>query len=360
MKVLVLATDYPDNNGKVQLMYIHSRNLYYAKHGISVSVLNFSAKESYYFQGIFVITEHDYAKSTLMYDVLVCHAANIRNHYRFLKKYGKRFPKFVFFFHGHEVLRINETYSTPYPYMKSNKIIRSTLQEWYDTYKLSIWKRYYPSVRDKSVLVFVSKWMKDKFEQYVGIDLSKFDTHIIPNSVGGVFQTLDYNTNCKKEYDFVTIRSNLDGSKYCIDVVNRLAKENLDLSFLVIGKGKYFDFYEKSENIELREQTLVHDEIPAVLDSAKCALMPTRLDAQGVMMCEMATYGIPVVTSNIDICQELSQIFNNMILINNDEHVDLKQVLSKTVGMCDLPKSKRFLFRNTVGKEVEIICGGEK
>ena len=45
IKVLIAAADYPDNNGKVTLMYIHTRNLYYAAHGINVTVFNFKAKK---------------------------------------------------------------------------------------------------------------------------------------------------------------------------------------------------------------------------------------------------------------------------------------------------------------------------
>jgi len=109
MEVFVLATDYPDNTGKVTLMYIHSRNLYYTSQGIHVTVLNFAAQESYVYQGITVITLQDYVKNNLRYDVLICHAPNIRNHYFFFLRYGNRFPRFIFFFHGHEVLKIRNT-----------------------------------------------------------------------------------------------------------------------------------------------------------------------------------------------------------------------------------------------------------
>lgn len=43
-RVLVLAQDYPNNNGGVTLMYIHTRNIFYKNHGIDVDVLNFKTK----------------------------------------------------------------------------------------------------------------------------------------------------------------------------------------------------------------------------------------------------------------------------------------------------------------------------
>ncbi len=353
----MLATDYPNNEGHVTLMYIHSRNIYYREHGIDVTVLNFAAKNRYAFQNIPVITLSNYENENNDYDVLVCHAANLRNHYRFLKKYGDRFSRFVFFFHGHEVLRIRETYSTPYSYMKTKSITNTFVQDLYDAYKLHTWKKYYLTVKDKSQFIFVSGWMKDKFEYYVGIDLSMFKTYIIPNSVGDVFQKERFQKDTLKQYDFVTIRSNIDGSKYCIDLINQIALDNPKYKFLVVGKGAFFKYHDKAPNITWEDRGLVHQEIPEVLNSARCALMPTRLDAQGVMMCEMATYGIPVITSDIDICQELSKTFKNMILIENGETIDLSKYEAIIKKMYEIPKNEALYSENTVKKEVQIIQG---
>ena len=118
MKILVLATDYPNNQGHVTLMYIHSRCRYYARCGIDVTVLNFSAKQSYTYQDIRVITLAQYKQNPTGYDLLLSHAPNLRQHYIFLTKYIKNFKKIIFFFHGHEVLRSTEVYSKPYQYMQ--------------------------------------------------------------------------------------------------------------------------------------------------------------------------------------------------------------------------------------------------
>ena len=68
--------------------------------------------------GIKVISLKSYKNDNTKYDVLVLHAANIRNHYKFLKKYGQKFSRLLFFFHGHEVLKINEVYPKPYDYVR--------------------------------------------------------------------------------------------------------------------------------------------------------------------------------------------------------------------------------------------------
>lgn len=359
MKVLVLAADYPNNDGGVTLMYIHARNRVYIKSGIEVDVINFNTNDCYEYEGVNVITLSKYKESNKKYDVLISHASNLRNHYRFLKKFGDRFPRFIFFFHGHEVLKIRDTYSTPYPYIKNRGISNSFIQDIYDAFKLKIWRRYYPTVASKSQFIFVSGWMYNKFKKYVKIETPENKTFIIPNNVGTIFEKANYNVGTKKDFDFVTIRSNLDGSKYSIDIVNRIAKENPEYRFLVIGKGQFFNYFEKSGNIKWINGSLTHEEIPQILDRARCALMPTRLDAQGVMMCEMATYGIPLMTSDIDICQEISLLLNNVIMISNSGKVSLKEYDERIDEMMILPKNRYFFEENTVGREIRIIKGME-
>lgn len=109
-KILVLVQDYPNNNGGVALMYVHVRNKYYIQHNIDVTVLNFSSVDDYVIDNIRVITENTYKEKNIKYDLVVSHAANIKNHYRFLKKYDNRFEHMIFFFHGHEVVMLNEVY----------------------------------------------------------------------------------------------------------------------------------------------------------------------------------------------------------------------------------------------------------
>ena len=320
-KILVAVANYPSENGKLSLAYVHTRNLYYLSKGIDVTVLNFKANKCYKIDDINVITLQEYCKSKKIYDLLVCHAANIRNHFMFLKKYGHRFPQFVFFFHGHEVLMCNHVYPKTYSFAKKHyfKIFFGDL---YDSFKLQIWHKYYPSVVDKSWFIFVSRWMQEEFVKWTRIPLStlKGRYSITYNCIGKSFEDAIFDFNSKKKYDFITIRHNLDNSKYGIDIVNNLAKGNLKFKFLVIGKGEFFHHYKKSDNIEWINTTLDHTSIVKYLQLSRCALMPTRTDAQGLMMCEMASIGIPLITSDIPVCHESLGNFNNVAMINNENY----------------------------------------
>ncbi len=356
MKILVAAADYPSENS-VALMYVHVRNRYYAENGISVSVLNFSAKQPYLFDGIRVLSLAAYENSQESYDILVCHAPNIRNHYRFLKKYQRAFSKIVFFFHGHEVVRINECYPAPYPYMGGKSFFSRLFQSCYDTFKLFLWRRYLPKLAEKARFVFVSRNFFEKFQKYTGLSEAKLLGHtmVIHNSVGAVFERECYDRLAPKEFDFITIRPYMDRSNYSMDIVCSLAKANPSCRFLAVGTGRFFEHYEQPENLIWHNGTLSHEDIPVYLNRSRCALIPTRTDTQGVMTCEAATFGIPTITSDLAVCHEICDTFSNVGFLDNAfPSVDLLPLLA-ALEQKPFVKSDRYFKENTVRCEIEML-----
>lgn len=357
IRVLVLVTDYPGIKRKEAHRFVHVRNLVYKNDGIDVTVLNFATKEDYKYEGIRVISLQTYKTDKDKYDLLISHQPNIRQHYRFMRQYGKRFVGFIFFFHGHEVLRFSKTYPKPYSYVgdfQPNRILRDL----YDIYKLSVWRRYIPKIIHKSTLFFVSRWMYNEFLNATRLAPTalKGRYRITYNCVGEPFEKKTYDVNSEKLFDFVTIRSNLDGSKYAIDIVNELARNNPEAKFLVIGRGKFFDYNLRPDNLIWENRTLNHQEVLEALNTARCALMPTRTDAQGLMACEMATYGMPLITSELPVCHEVFDSFCNVQMINN-ESLDIKLLPICELLEKGLPYKKNDIFfnENTSAYEVEAI-----
>lgn len=359
MKILVLASTYPKNDGIIRPMYIHMRNKFYAKYNIDVTVLNFDCNENYKFEEINVICENEFErqKNQLTFDLLICHAANIRNHYRFAKKYNTKFPRILFIFHGHEVLRASKVYPKLFGWKRKSSPFRVVMRDFYDLFKLKVWNLYFPKIAYKTHFVFVSKWMYEEFIKNTKIKQNLLENRysIIYNSVGEKFEENSYSVRNRFKSDFITIRRNLDGEKYSIDFVNELAKFNPNLTFRVIGKGEIFHHIKKAENLKWENRNLDHDEILAELDTAKCALMPTRTDAQGLLMCEMATYGIPVITSDIPVCHEVFDDFINVEFISNDKPIDLSPILHNLIRGFPYEKNKKYGAINTSGKEYKLI-----
>lgn len=354
MKVLVCSTAYPTLDGGRAMYYVHSRNIYYLKENIDVVVLNFRADKNYCIDGISVITLEEYKKNPISADLLICHAANIRNHYTFLKKYGDLYKKKVFFVHGHEVLHINKYYPEPYYYIKRS-VLKKNLQDLYDDYKIRTWRKYYLQNLDNIKIIFVSNWILNQFCSEFKIKKSEIEKSVavIPNSVGEFFEHNSY-TLKEKKYDFLTIRNYLDGSNYCADIVVDIAKKNPHYKFCIIGKGEFFKHYECPKNVTYIEKELTHDEMRGYMDSSVYALLPTREDTQGLMACEFATYGMPLITSDIDVCKEVFDSCENVAFISNKTpNIDI--AMRKLQSNRSYDKWRKYFADNTIKKEIEFL-----
>lgn len=360
MRILVLAENYTTPDGLVSLHYIHSRNKWYVDEGINVSVLSFKAKYDYEIDGVKVYTLKSYKEKLYSnnYDLVLLHAPNLKHHLTFILKYGNRFDNIVFYFHGHEALRRSKIYPKPYKFARKQPFIKLLVTEVYDSFKLLVWKKEIPKFIEKSQFIFVSNWMYNMFLRFVKIDSKLLEDrkHIIYNCIGKEFEKKSYDTQIKKEYDFITIRNNLDGSKYGVDIVCRIAENNPNYKFCIIGKGNYFKYNKKPENLEWIDKNLSHEEIIDFLNKAKCALLPTRADAQGVMACEMATFGIPLITSNIDVCKEVFEGFENVAFIDNEEErINIEPIFNKLQNIKLKRKNEKYYAQNTVHKEIDLF-----
>jgi glycosyltransferase involved in cell wall biosynthesis len=350
MNIIVLVDNYKSAR------FVHERNRYYTEHGITLKVVDPTVAESYEFEGIKVLTEKDFKHGIVnkKYDVLISHAPNIRNHYRFIKKHINDFPNLVFFFHGHEIVKCRDYYPKPYDYTNRNPILRNI----YDNFKIVFWKKVFLKWNARSQYVFVCKWLYDSFIENIMPERKWTEgrTRIIQNCIGKAFQNVAYDAKAVKRFDFITIRSNLDSSTYCIDLVLKLAIEFPAYSFLIVGKGKFFQHYTKPENIILIEEYLTHQDMISLIQASRFALMPTRHDSQGVMSCELASIGMPLLTSDIPICREVFNEFQNVeFLDNNNCCEDFELKLQNITRSDTYVTNRKYFYENTCKKEVDLL-----
>lgn len=346
MKVLVVAENYPNNEGGKSLMYIHARNKAYLHEGIDLDVLNFTTTKEYVYEGINVKPSNTINIED--YGLFVLHAPNIKHHYPLLKKLIKKNKRVILIFHGHEIVRINRFY--PLLYKRESILYKKAIQGIYDSIKLLLWRKIIKKNR-QLIFVFVSNSLLS--DALVSLKLDSIaNTRIINNGVAEAFINRKYDNKCEnKEFDYITIRSNIDSSVYCVDLLVKVANENTDKSFLLIGKGSYFDREKKPENIIWINKVMNHDSLCDYIDKCRCAFMPTRRDTQGVMACELATYGIPLITSNLPVCHEMLDEFGNVTYVDNND-ITLGSLEDMNTNESE---NTKFYFENTVGKEIELI-----
>lgn len=361
MDILVLVQDYPNEKRKYTMNFVHTRNIEYKKQGIDPVVLSFQATSSYEYDSIKVYCKNDFLEkfSGDVFDLVISHAPNVRNHIRFLKKNSSMYKHILMFFHGHEVMKMSKYYPKPYDFVKEEKL-KKVLHDMYDDIKLKTMNNFIQSKikENKLSMIFVSEWMRNVFIENVKLNekVTLENSVVIPNSMNATFIQENYSPINEFKADFITIRP-LDKSKYGVDIVVKLAEKHPDLTFHIYGKGKFFNHYHKPNNVKVFDTFMDPNQLAKTLNQYKSALMPTRLDAQGVMMCEIASYGMPIVTSDLSICKEMLNSFSNVFYLNNQSlDINLEDVLNEiNHSKISLNTKIKFSFDNTIKKELDVI-----
>jgi glycosyltransferase involved in cell wall biosynthesis len=359
MKFLILAENYPDISGGYRQQYIHNRLISYNSQGISSDVISFDCVNRYYIDGIKVYPSR--MGRELMeknkYDAVISHAPNLRNHIRFLLLNFKLLPSKVFFiFHGHEILIKSDYYPEPYKFQKRFYYpIKKVIHDLYDFIKLKlltvIIKKY---LGNRLYIIFVSEYLKRLFLKGIEIDdaLLEKNSLVINNGIHAYFLEQDYQIDGKHPYDFITIR-NYDKSVYALDSIVRLALKNPKYNFHIYGIGSYFNYNKKPLNITLFQTFKNPSDIPELLSKYKAAVMLSRHDSQGVMACEAASFGMPIIVSDIPASREMLSYGGNVYFMK-DENIDLKAVLETKI--LDNKKLKdKFSAENTSKQELKFI-----
>lgn len=351
--VFILCQDYPSDSNKYAMAFVHPRVKGYIEAGLQAAVISFATSHDYIYDGVNIYTVKEGLNKIKKESqiVLISHAPNIKKHLLFICRIWRYVYRLIFFFHGHEILSTKNYYPKPYIFNKKSNDEYVKLQA-YDYIKLPIMKLFLKCFLKsrKCDLVFVSQWMLQAGSVSLGIKFTKFpNIYVINNSINPYIKEGGYSYNNAKG-DFITIRP-LDQSKYAIDLVVEFARKHPLYSFHIYGKGDYFKYNDKPNNVSIYNDFLSPKDIPTILDSYKYALMPTRLDAQGVMMCEMAVYGIPTIVSDISVCHEMLDQYENVLFVSND-NFDIS--FDKLPHQLSKPRFD-FSFENTICKEVNLL-----
>jgi glycosyltransferase involved in cell wall biosynthesis len=351
--IYVLSETYPSNQKKYQMAFIHPRVKAYINAGFSVKVISFLASKSYEYDGVNVLSVKDASSELEGCDgiVLMSHSPNLRNHIPFIKKWDGIISNLFLFFHGHESLPITKYYPHPFCFMYKERI-KYLIHYVYDCFKIRGLKHFIEErlVKGNTELIYVSNWFQHEAFKIMGLtEYNKNHVHVINNGLNPYLLEGHYNPKeCLA--DFITIRP-IDISKYAIDLVVQFAEKHPECKFHVYGKGTYFNHHKCPDNLTQIDKFLSPWEIPDILNRYKYALSPTYQDTQGVMMCEMASFGIPTIVSDIDVCHEMLDDYPNVHFLSNDNFdcdiADIPSPLNKVID--------RFAFEKTIGKEIELL-----
>lgn len=349
MKFLILAEDYPSAANPYALAYIHSRLIEYVNRGEECLVLSFSADSDYVFEGIKVVS---HVSRLGEFDLVISHAPNLKNHMIYILRHLSDITKIVFWIHGHEVMNVYKQYPKAYPWAYKQRFTK-LLHFLYSPVKLYFMRyiiRFLMRMRNVR-FVFVSKWMYEIFSTNI-FELDENDYSVIPNPINANFlsnRTPIASVNENKRA--ICIRP-WDNSKYAVDMVVSFALFNPQFQFDIYGSGKFPNHNSVPKNVNFISRFLVQSELVEIVAHYDFAILPTRLDAQGVFACEVATSGMPIIVNDIPIMQEVLFGFPNVAFLPAESF--------KEEYLDDLPTrsfelNERYLPETIISSELEML-----
>jgi len=313
MKIAVLTSRYPIEKEPYNHMFVHIRNREYLRKGENVEVFIPSKENySYTFEGIRVTASpvKDIIKKLEKFDVVFIHLLHPSlipeidgsYIYEYLLKY--RIPT-LFFIHGIEVQKIWVSRREDIELSKPKSIIRFLYHDFFKIPKMKNFINRFLSEHPYSRFIAVSEWMLRNVHTNMGIDISPKSV-IIPNGVDT--KLFKFKDRWNKRYNVLTIRPLILKGKYAVDLAINTFKyiKTSQISLSIYGRGRDAAIIRQMiKNSSFRSKIILNEvfiqnrEIPKIHDLHGIYYAVTRMDAQGVSMCEAMASGLPVVSFNI-------------------------------------------------------------
>lgn len=352
-KLLVLCQNYPSVENPFSQPFIHYRLKEYIKF-FDITVLSFAANKDYIIDGVKVVSEVNFKPHSEIkhFDLVISHAPNVRNHLRFILLNLFEFKKITFIFHGYEVIDIHKRvydqethYEFPHNYSLASKF--------YHKIKLPLTCMFLHLLKGITKLNFIfvsNQLLKEAMEDLkCGVFKENKNSFVVNNPINPEFYSKFEST---EEFDFVCIRP-FDDPKYGIDIFIKLAENNPSFKFHLYGKGSLPKVKELPRNLTIFNKFLSAPEMILTLKKYKSAILPTRWDSQGVLACELAAYGMPLLTSKLAVCEEFLGAFPNVKLVDNNIFHELD--LSKINFTPYAHSTQLYSHELTTHKEIQVI-----
>ena len=370
MKIAIITSRYPSKNEPYNHMFVHMRSLEMLKKGEKIKVfVPAKMSSTYTYEGVSVIMlpSKEIIKKITETDVVYLHLLNIYpfsksngwHIYQFLQKSNIPFAMYV---HGSEVQKYGARM------FEFNYKITDFLK-WFkkDILVIPKMRRFVKSVQNRKQVTFIypSLWMKRDMEINLNLKIKKY--HIIPNGIDT--ELFKYHNLYKNKHKLLNLRP-LSSKKYAVDVaieIMRYLPEEYELD--IFGKGHYLkkylaliEKYKLSDRIHIKNTFIDRNELNSFFANYGIFLSPTRMDAQGVTMCEAMASGLLTISNNNTAIPEFITNNKTGIIGNNPKEI-AKQIIISTTNKdvyAKLTQSARASMENidsskTVEKEIKVL-----
>jgi glycosyltransferase involved in cell wall biosynthesis len=360
VKIAIVSPGYPSKDN-ANFGFVHARaKLYNVDHEVKIFSLS-KHDTNRTFESIQIVEGNSqYLTGSIIEwepDVLAIHFPD----FQIINLINKlNYPKVVWI-HGHEVIfsfRLNGNSKNIIHGIKRRLLLIP--RQIYQIWKIRTF------IKAIHQVVFVSHWMRQIAEKNL---LKKVHNGIvIPNPIDT--NLFKYNEPIiSNPLKIISIRG-LQNKKYGVDIGIRAFQNFQKVNYEIYGQGKLFPKYNKlientKSSTTIHNVALEHSEIPNLLRSYCIFIAPSRVEAQGVSMCEAMATGMPVIATNIGGIPEFVRDGIDGFLVENEDYKAIKDrvnyFLNNPEKLIEMGKNARENILNTcsseliTAKEIEIF-----
>lgn len=325
MKIAIITSRYPKENQPYNHMFVHVRALYFQSQGVDVTILVPSKKHFVYnYQGIEVVETNASTIVSMLsqYDLLYLHLLNqyplINGGFSIYNAIIKYKYRVVIYMHGSDVL----TYPKYFFDFKWN--VKTLIKVAYT----NIWKRYFINrfvkyvYKSKGLVMAPSVWMAKQIEHLYKIP--NYDITVVANGI-------DTDHFCSsggfdKRYKMLCIRP--FNSVYPLEETIRfMTFLPQEFSLDIYGKGdKFLELKKLIDELGLNERVNIYNkffkrtELPHLFKEYGVFIAFSKIDTQGVSMCEGLASGMLVLSTDIAAIPEFIVNRVNGLLIQGQNY----------------------------------------
>jgi glycosyltransferase involved in cell wall biosynthesis len=352
MKLAIITSRYPSKDNPYNHMFVHTRSLYFIKQkNIKLTVfIPSKIDESYIFENVKVIktSSQNIAKDILNFDLTYLHLLNIYLNQKlsgwniYTSIIDNNIPC-AMYIHGSEAQKYG-TRNFDYDFS-----IRETLKFFYkDFYFIPKIKKIVKAINDRKNSIFLapSTWMIKEAEENLSIKFNNFE--VIPNGIDT--KMFKFYNLYENRYKLITLRP-LESPKYAVDVAIEIMRY-LPKEFIldIYGKGRFqknyqdlINKYNLENRIKIVNKFIDRKDLNSFFSNYGIALMSTRMDAQGVSMCEAMSSGLLTVSSYSTAIPEFIIDMQNGILADNNNP---KSIAKKIIDVVENKEKYETICKN--------------
>ena len=307
---LIISNVYPEKNNLYRNMFVHRRAQLYESSQVPMDIFRFTASEKnlrlYKFEGSMVINGDKGQLINLLkmkkYKKILIHFVN-QEMIEAIEESGINIP-IIIWIHGVET---EKWYRRWFNFMGSSDQLLSALQNVEKNKKIvNFMRSLYQSQTLDVKFIFVSKWFKEA--------VAENDTNTVINNYEIIHNVIDESIFSYVEKDIEQRKKILSirpyaSRKYANDLtvkaILELSKKPYfnELEFKLFGEGPLFNStlepIRKFDNVKIYNYFLSQDEIAKLHKENGVFMCPTRLDSQGVSMCEAMSSGLIPITNGV-------------------------------------------------------------